>query len=143
MLWSKSENLQFFETFYSFLKKIDKKEQIQNFYWLIINSLSPMRCWQQHLVLNGAEPPAVYPHGQSVQKTTLFWRKLNELSRNVSFDSEFTLAFEIKPFKIAFFLFFFNVNFSKYSGAEWVKTNKTIERRQSIMFINLMTIIFS
>ena len=127
MLWSKSENLQFFETFYSFLKKIDKKEQIQNFYWLIINSLSPMRCWQQHLVLNGAEPPAVYPHGQSVQKTTLFWRKLNELSRNVSFDSEFTLAFEIKPFKIAFFLFFLTSIFQSIPGLNGLKQTKQLK----------------
>ena len=53
-------------------------------------------------------------------KTKLFWRKSNGLSENVSFNSEFALAFEIKPFKVAFFLFFFNVNFSKYSRAEWV-----------------------
>ena len=33
--------MQFFESFSSFLNEIDKKEQIQNIYWLIINSLSP------------------------------------------------------------------------------------------------------
>ena len=37
--------------------------------------------------------------------TTLFERKLNELSENVSFDSEFILAFEIQPFKVSFFVF--------------------------------------
>ena len=42
---------------------------------------------------------------------------MNELSENVSFDSEFALAFEIQPFKVAGFL---KGNFSKYSGAEWV-----------------------
>ena len=31
---------------------------------------------------------------------------MNELSENVSFDSEFALAFEIQPFKIPFFVFF-------------------------------------
>ena len=47
---------------------------------------------------------------------------LNELSENVSFDSEFALAFEMQPFKVAFFLFFFfNANFSNNSRAEWVK----------------------
>ena len=55
-----------------------------------------------------------------MQKAILFLRKLNELSENVSFDFEFTLAFEIKLFKAAFF-FFFNVKFSKNSRAEWVK----------------------
>ena len=25
--------------------EIDKNEQIQNFYWLVINSLSPASCW--------------------------------------------------------------------------------------------------
>ena len=62
----------------------------------------------------------MYPPGQSSQKT-LFWRKLNELSENVSFDSEFALAFEIQPFKGSFFRVFLNDNFSKYSRAEWVK----------------------
>ena len=47
----------------------------------------------------------MYPPGQSGQKT-LLWRKLNELTENVSFDSEFALAFEIQPFKVSFFSFF-------------------------------------
>ena len=55
-----------------------------------------------------------------MQKANLFLRKLNELSENVSFDFEFTLAFEIKLFKAAFF-FFLNAKFSKNSHAEWVK----------------------
>ena len=54
-----------------------------------------------------------------MQKTILFWIKLNELFENVSFDSEFILAFDIQPFKVAFF--FLNANFSKYFRAEWVK----------------------
>ena len=40
-----------------------------------------------------------------MQKTTLFENKLNEFSQNVRFDSEFFLAFEIQPIKVAFFLF--------------------------------------
>ena len=56
-----------------------------------------------------------------VHKTTLFWRKLNEISENVSFDSEFTLGFQIQSSKVAFFGFFLNANFSKYSRADWVK----------------------
>ena len=56
-----------------------------------------------------------------MQKAIIFLRKLNELSENVSFDSEFALAFEIKLFKVAFFFFFFNAKFSKNSRAEWVK----------------------
>ena len=43
---------------------------------------------------------------------------MNELSENVSFDSEFALAFEMQPFNVAFFLF---TLFSKYSRVEWVK----------------------
>ena len=54
-----------------------------------------------------------------MQKTILFWIKLNELFENVSFDSEFILAFDIQPFKVAFF--FLIANFSKYFRAEWVK----------------------
>ena len=50
----------------------------------------------------------------------LTWGKLNELSENVSFNSEFDLAFEIQLFKVAGFIFL-NANFSKYSRAEWVK----------------------
>ena len=111
LLWSKSEKLQFFKSFYSFPKEIDKKEQIQNFYWLTINSLSPAgHC--------------------------LFWTKLNELSENVSFDSEFALAFEIQPFKVAFFVFFLNTNFSKYSGAEWVIKLKA----SAIIFTNYLEV---
>ena len=41
-----------------------------------------------------------------MQKTTLFLRKFNEISQNVSFDSEFALAFEMQLFKAAFFVFF-------------------------------------
>ena len=50
-----------------------------------------------------------------MQKTTLLLRNLNELSENVSFNSE------IQSFKVA--CFFLNANFSKYSRAEWVNTN--------------------
>ena len=32
--------MHFLESFYSFPNEIDKKEQIQMFYWLIINSLT-------------------------------------------------------------------------------------------------------
>ena len=46
----------------------------------------------------------MYPHRYSVPKTTLFERKLNELSENVNFDSEFVVAFEIQPFKVTFFV---------------------------------------
>ena len=98
--------MQFFESFCSFPSEIDKKQQIQIFYCLIINSLSPVSHWKQHQRLQGAERPAVYPRAQSVQKTTLFLRKLNELSEKVSFDSDFDLVFEMQPFKVAFFLYF-------------------------------------
>ena len=50
-------------------------------------------------------PPALYPRRQSLQETRLFKRKFNQLSVNVSFDSEFVLVFEIQPFKVAFFAF--------------------------------------
>ena len=38
----------FLESFSSFRNEIDKKEQIEIFYWLIINSLLRASCWQQH-----------------------------------------------------------------------------------------------
>ena len=44
---------------------------------------------------------------------------MNDLSEKVNFDSEISLAFEMQPFKVAFFVSF-NANFSKYSRAEWV-----------------------
>ena len=47
---------------------------------------------------------------------------LNELSENVSFDSEFALAFETQNrLKLRFLFFFLNANFSNYPRAEWVK----------------------
>ena len=39
--------MQFLESFSSFLTEMDKKEQIQIFYWFIVNSLSPAETWQQ------------------------------------------------------------------------------------------------
>ena len=66
-----------------------------------------------------------------MQKTILFWKKLNELFENVSFDSEFILAFDIQPFKVAFF--FLNANFSKYFRAEWVKKHS---REMSFFSVN-------
>ena len=52
----------------------------------------------------------MYPSANSVQETTLFVTKLNELYENVGFDSEFALAFEIKPFKVAFFVVFISLS---------------------------------
>ena len=66
-----------------------------------------------------------------MQKTILFWIKLNELFENVSFDSEFILAFDIQPFKVGFF--FLNANFSKYFRAEWVKKHS---REMSFFSVN-------
>ena len=37
----------------------------------------------------------MYPRAQTMPKVTLFGGKLNELPENVSFNSEFVLAFEI------------------------------------------------
>ena len=54
-----------------------------------------------------------------MQKTSLFSKKLSEISENVSFNSEFGLGLDIQPFKVI--IFFFNVNFSKYACSEWVK----------------------
>ena len=42
--------MQIFESFFSFPNEIDKKEQIQIFYCLTINFLSPASRWQQHHV---------------------------------------------------------------------------------------------
>ena len=48
----------------------------------------------------------MYPSVNSVQKTTVFVTKLNELFEDVGFDSEFARVFEIKPFKVAFIVVF-------------------------------------
>ena len=36
-----------FSILFSFPNEIDKNDQIEIFYWLIINTLSPATCWQQ------------------------------------------------------------------------------------------------
>ena len=54
-----------------------------------------------------------------MQKTSLFSKKLSEISENVSFNSEFGLGLDIQPFKVI--IIFFKVKFLKYARAEWVK----------------------
>ena len=46
-LVQKSKKKKFFESLSSFPNEIDKTDQIQIFYWLIINSLSSATSWQQ------------------------------------------------------------------------------------------------
>ena len=60
LLRTKRNKSKFFESFCSFAKEIDKKEQIQNFYWLIINSFNAASRWQWHQGVQGLDPPAVY-----------------------------------------------------------------------------------
>ena len=124
MLWSKTKKLKFFGSFCSFSQERGKKEQIQNFYWLIINSLNAASCWQRHWGCSGVEPTPVYPRRQKVQKTSLFQRKLNELSEKVSFDFEFALALEIQPFKVevAFSVFLKYQFFKVFPG--WIGSVK-------------------
>ena len=50
-----------------------------------------------------------------MQKMTLLERRLNEVSENVSFDSEFALAFEVQPFKVVLFVFFKCQSFKLFS----------------------------
>ena len=47
LLLLNGERFQFVESFGSFLKEIDKNEQIENFFWFIINLLSAASCWQR------------------------------------------------------------------------------------------------
>ena len=58
----------------------------------------------------------MYPRGQSVQRNNSFLKKI-ELSENVSFDSEFALAFENSRLKLRFLFFFLMPIFQR---AEWV-----------------------
>ena len=51
-----------------------------------------------------------------MQKTTLFETKSNELSENVSFESEFVVTFVIQQFKGAFFAFLNSPIFKSNSG---------------------------
>ena len=55
--------MQSLKSFSSFPNEIDKNEQIQIFYWLIINSVYRASHWQQHQVLWRVEAPLVYPRG--------------------------------------------------------------------------------
>ena len=59
------------------------------------------------------------PSGYSVQKTTLFSRKLNKISENIS-SLNLPQSLRYNRLKLHFFCFL-NVNFSKYSRAKWVK----------------------
>ena len=55
---------------------------------------------------------------------TLFWRKLNKLSENLSFASIFVLVFDIEPFKVDFVVVaVLDANFSKHYRAEWVNVD--------------------
>ena len=74
------------------------------------NSLSRRAACSDTGGCRGRNPLPCTHMGRACKKTTLFWRKLNALSENVSFDSELTLAFEIQPFKDALFVFFLYAN---------------------------------
>ena len=50
-LFPKGKMLKFDESLNSFPQEIDKKEQIQNFSWLIIKTLSPQSHWQWRLTV--------------------------------------------------------------------------------------------
>ena len=107
MLWSKNEKMRFFESLSSFPNEIDKKSKSKTF------TSSSLTLWARRAASssNGGfrgRCPLPWSHvGRACKKTTLFWRKLNELSENVSFDSEFALGFEIQSqFKVSFFYFF-------------------------------------
>ena len=62
-LVQKLKKMQFFESFLSFPNEKDKKENIQIFNWLIINSLRLASRWQQHRWLYVMEPTALQPRG--------------------------------------------------------------------------------
>ena len=66
------------------------------------------------------------------RKTTLFWGKLNELSENISFDSEFVLAFEIQPFKVAFFVFFLMLVFQSIPGLNGLNKSISLVQKWNI-----------
>ena len=80
--------------------------------------MSPASRWQQ------SQKYSVYPRRYSAQEMTLFWRKLNKLSENLSFASIFVLVFDIEPFKVDFFVVaVLDANFSKHYRAEWVNVD--------------------
>ena len=62
------------------------------------------------VVVEGGAPCRV-PAWVERSISIFFERILNEISENVSFDSELALAFEIQSFTIAFVVVFFNANF--------------------------------
>ena len=96
--------MQFFECFSSFAKEIDKKQQIQNFYWLIINSLNSRATGRNTGSWRSGTPCPALTCVESAKNHPVL-KKMNELSENVSFDSKFVLAFEIHRLKVSgFFL---------------------------------------
>ena len=104
------------EEFYLILTLTFSKEGKHTF-----NSLSRWAACSGTGGCRGRSPLSCTHMGRTCKKTTLFWRKLNAFSENVSFDSELTLAFEIQPFKDALFVLFFLMQIvSKHSRAEWV-----------------------
>ena len=80
--------------------------------------MSPTNRWQRHRGLWGAKLPVEYPRGQSTQKTKLFWRKLNELSKNL--DPEFVLGLRCDRLKLDF-CFLFKCQFYVYSLFSCIK----------------------
>ena len=56
------------------------------------------------------------------EKDNAVLKKINELSKKVSFDSEFNLPFEIQQFNFFFFFTYIYSNFSNCSHAEWIKS---------------------
>ena len=62
---------------------------------------------------------------------------MNELSENVSFDSEFTLAFEIQPFKAAFWFFLMPI-FQSIPGRN--RSSKAINNSENILLMGDLNI---
>ena len=94
----KGERLQFFESFGSLPKEIEKKEEIHFFFWFIINLFSLVSCWQRSLL------PCTQM-GTACRKWYCFEKK-NELSKTVSGDSKFVLVYEKWPFKAILFRYY-------------------------------------
>ena len=74
------------------------------------------------------------------KKTTLFQRKLNELPGNVSFDSEFVLAFEIQPFRIAFLVFL--LIFQSIPAMNGLSKSTALVKKQKIEVFQYFLLIF-
>ena len=103
LLCSERRKLQFFESFGSFAKEIDKMGQIQNFYSLSLTLLAWRVSGSGTQGCRGQIPLYCNHGGRACKEQCSFKENWMNLLKMKICDPEFVLTFEIQPFKIACF----------------------------------------